>query len=316
MVPENGPFGIKRIAVVNNDDNDEITDVPMDDVEALKVDEEYFNNGPDDKIRLVRPEIPDNERLTAEAVDQIIFAEYGEDETEKADAETGVEIPTRRTITSFKVPYWYKTIEKDAFSACINLEKVELPEGLLYIGVSAFEECIALKEINFPWSLECIDDFAFRGCSKLSFKKLILPGNLLYIGRGTFEDCPEIYQVCFPENIEVIEDGAFCHCQNLRKVKFESGKDTMAYLGYGAFQRCRKIWHFSRKKLPESRIKRAHFGQVFEDCSCSFSFFSHPIRKTTFYFRRQKDYRRVDFERKGSMYYIDHLSYRDDYRDY
>jgi len=54
-----------------------------------------------------------------------------------------------------------------AFAERINLEEVELCEGLLEIGNEAFKDCKLLKRINFPSTLKIIGNNAFNGCKSL-----------------------------------------------------------------------------------------------------------------------------------------------------
>ena len=64
----------------------------------------------------------------------------------------------------------------DEFSFCYTgLKKVELPEGLEYIGGEVFMGDDKLEEVKFPKSLKIIDakGYLFDECPNL--KKIILP---------------------------------------------------------------------------------------------------------------------------------------------
>ena len=58
-----------------------------------------------------------------------------------------------------------KSLPEGAFSACSNIQKVTLPEGLETIGAQAFYDCrnTALTEITIPESVTKIGDKAFGG---------------------------------------------------------------------------------------------------------------------------------------------------------
>ena len=86
-----------------------------------------------------------------------------------------------------------------------NLTSVELPEGLLSIGVSCFNQT-GLKSIQFPSTLQKIDDNAFwRGQIA---GDVHIPESVTAIGKNVFNKCP-IASVNLPEGLQVLGGGAF-----------------------------------------------------------------------------------------------------------
>lgn len=86
-----------------------------------------------------------------------------------------------------------------------NLTSVELPEGLLSIGVSCFNQT-GLKSIQFPSTLQKIDDNAFwRGQID---GDVHIPESVTAIGKNVFNKCP-ITSVNLPEGLQVLGGGAF-----------------------------------------------------------------------------------------------------------
>lgn len=86
-----------------------------------------------------------------------------------------------------------------------NLTSVELPEGLLSIGVSCFNQT-GLKSIQFPSTLQKIDDNAFwRGQIA---GDVHIPESVTAIGKNAFNKCP-ITSVNLPEGLQVLGGGAF-----------------------------------------------------------------------------------------------------------
>lgn len=59
------------------------------------------------------------------------------------------------------------SVENFAFSECVNLMCIELPDTLISIGDYAFRGCEALKEVNIPSSVQTIGTFAFVWCDSL-----------------------------------------------------------------------------------------------------------------------------------------------------
>lgn len=86
-----------------------------------------------------------------------------------------------------------------------SLTSVELPEGLLSIGVSCFNQT-GLKSIQFPSTLQKIDDNAFwRGQIA---GDVHIPESVTAIGKNVFNKCP-ITSVNLPEGLQVLGGGAF-----------------------------------------------------------------------------------------------------------
>lgn len=86
-----------------------------------------------------------------------------------------------------------------------NLTSVELPEGLLSIGVSCFNQT-GLKSIQFPSTLQKIDDNAFwRGQIA---GDVHIPESVTVIGKNAFNKCP-ITSINLPEGLQVLGGGAF-----------------------------------------------------------------------------------------------------------
>lgn len=82
----------------------------------------------------------------------------------------------REKVESVWIPEGVETIEGDtvgrnisgAFSYCINLKKVVLPESLRRIGCNAFAVCKKLEEINIPQSVTKIGANCFLDCKALT----------------------------------------------------------------------------------------------------------------------------------------------------
>lgn len=70
-----------------------------------------------------------------------------------------------------KIPSEVKYISPNAFFKS-PIESVELPNGLVEIGMYAFDRCTKLKGIVIPASVEKIGEFAFEDCSSLQSLKV------------------------------------------------------------------------------------------------------------------------------------------------
>ena len=112
----------------------------------------------------------------------------------------------------------YGNIGTGAFSDCISLIKVELPEGITSIGNLSFQNCTSLQEINIPSTTKGIEYKAFLNCSSLS--KVTF--NLNAEGKSAF-NC--LYQ------------SAFEGCTSLQNIKLPLSTDKNSYtIGVSSFK--------------------------------------------------------------------------------
>ena len=86
-----------------------------------------------------------------------------------------------------------KTIGTWAFSECISMSEIALPENLISIGNGAFKDCYTIASINIPRNVTTIDEEAFMGCEGL--KEVRLPASLTSLGIRAFAECPNIEKV-------------------------------------------------------------------------------------------------------------------------
>ena len=100
-----------------------------------------------------------------------------------------------------------KRIGKNAFSGCVSLASVTLPEGLDEIEAYTFSNCGALTSIVLPSSLTSIGEFAF--CYS-GLKSIIIPASVWNIEVRAFDGCRDLTIV---ENKAVVPqtiyDGTF-----------------------------------------------------------------------------------------------------------
>lgn len=127
----------------------------------------------------------------------------------------------RNVIKSVSFAVGVTAIEKNAFRSCINIESIQLPETLEFIG---------------PW--------AFAGCNKL--KSIELPGSVTYIGTYAFSGCISLEEIVIPPKVTVVSERAFANCNGLESVEIMNGK---TYVGNEAFSRCKALKNVT---IPEN----------------------------------------------------------------
>ena len=84
------------------------------------------------------------------------------------------------------------------------------------IGSKAFSYCIGLTEVTIPNSVTAIGDEAFSHCTSLT--EVTIPNSVTAIGSGAFEDCTELKTVTIGNSVTTIGDGAFSRCNGLKTV--------------------------------------------------------------------------------------------------
>lgn len=116
-----------------------------------------------------------------------------------------------------------------------HLTSIEIPEGVLAVGVRAFENS-GLQSISLPESLTDIDYYSFVGCE---FSEIDLPDGLVGIGQYAFENCKNLESIVIPEGIQsVVSAGLFHGCTALESVNFPQ---AWTYIGDYCFDGCKAL---------------------------------------------------------------------------
>ena len=108
-----------------------------------------------------------------------------------------------------------------AFSDCVNLTEVSIPNSVTKIGRSAFKGCTSLEEVVVPGSVATIEADAFSGCKGL--KRIDLSNGIRVIESSAFRSCTGLTSVELPNGIEVLGGDAFNGCKGLKSVVIQNG---------------------------------------------------------------------------------------------
>lgn len=128
----------------------------------------------------------------------------------------------RDDIHAVIMPDTIKTIGKDAFKNCFELESIRLSENLKEIPV-CFCHLTEIKSVKIPDSVTKIRKKAFQDCTKL--KEVKLGKELKQIGKDAFCNCcAEEYYI--GPNVEYIEHSLGCFTINPNLKKFVVDKDN------------------------------------------------------------------------------------------
>lgn len=113
---------------------------------------------------------------------------------------------------------------------------VDIPEGVVGIGVNAFLGCSKLESIRLPQSLTSIGTSAFSGCTAL--EAVSLPQGLTELASAAFGECTALKEICIPSGVTKLEEYVFNGCSSLETVVIEGPIDT---LGIMAFKNCASL---------------------------------------------------------------------------
>ena len=169
----------------------------------------------------------------------------------------------RTTVRTIDIQQGVSSVGALAFYACVYVDSVSLPEGLISIGYAAFCGC-EVPSITIPASVSSIDSMAFQQgwlqeinvaagnalyCSQdgvlfsADKTKLIrfpdgrtgsytVPDGVTVIARDAFYWCHGLTNVIIPSGVTSIEEGAFRSCLNLTEVDILASVDM---IGESAF---------------------------------------------------------------------------------
>lgn len=157
-----------------------------------------------------------------------------------------------------------KSIGDSAFSNCMALKKVQLPDSVTSIGECAFSNCQALVNITLSANLKTIGRNAFDEC--FSINKLIIPNKVknateimgtkgrakkvtfaegrTYIPAGIFKNAKGIKAVVIPKGVYFVRKQAFMGCSSLTKV---SSPTTLKKIYSEAYKGCSQLVKYSIK---------------------------------------------------------------------
>lgn len=131
------------------------------------------------------------------------------------------------TVESNYTDYKGNKLEGNVFNGCTNLQSVELPERLKFLGAGAFYSCTLLTGISFGQNsrLQYIGSEAFSGTTPktLTVPKSVANGDIVVDANGTTE--PRIG----------VADKAFCGLRYTDDVTFEGGGTLPLSFGEQAF---------------------------------------------------------------------------------
>lgn len=128
---------------------------------------------------------------------------------------------------------WYTSINGDIVTPSFNVPIISntykngkgiiiFEDTLTNINAGAFTGCVKIKTITLPNKITSIGDFSFFNCYNLT--DINIPNSVVSIETRAFENCQNLNSVIFGENVRYIGDYAFWRCPNLSTIYINSEK--------------------------------------------------------------------------------------------
>ena len=103
-----------------------------------------------------------------------------------------------------------------AFSDCLDLTSVMIPDSVASIGKYAFTWCKGLKSITIGNGVTTIEDGAFENCSALT--SITIPDSVTSIGEFAFSFCDSLASITIGSGVTTLNDEAFTSCFKLVEI--------------------------------------------------------------------------------------------------
>lgn len=163
-------------------------------------------------------------------------------------------------IESVEISEGIKVIHSSAFRGCDNLKNIVIPNSVLEIGSGAIISCFNVETISIPFTGQKADgsgntyfghifgtyryDRGYSTTIPQTLKTIILTsGQEVY--NDSFMGCKFVRKIILPESIKKIGDYSFAECPNLLEINIPDGVEM---IGKFAFSNC----NLSEVKLPKT----------------------------------------------------------------
>ena len=103
-------------------------------------------------------------------------------------------------IRSVSIPDSVTDLGEFVFDGCLNLRRIALPPGLMYLWGYTFCRC-GLEEIRLPDPIKIIPSYAFKDCKQL--KKVICGTGMKKISAWAFGGCDQLAEVMYGAGVEI-----------------------------------------------------------------------------------------------------------------
>lgn len=168
-----------------------------------------------------------------------------------------------KSLKEINLPETVFSIGSYAFAGCESVEKFNIPQNVTYLNYGLFKNCKSLKSMNIGENITKLGKELFKNCTSL--EEVYIPYTVKSIDTGIFDNCTSLCGIYIDSNnpsytdlngilvnkektklilypagrtsktytvpigITNFEDGAFGYTQNLEKVIFQDGVESLSY---------------------------------------------------------------------------------------
>lgn len=120
-------------------------------------------------------------------------------------------------ICSVAIPSAVTDLGEFVFDGCLNLRRIDLPSGLLYLWGYTFCRC-GIEEIILPDSLKAIPSYAFKDCKQL--RRVVCGSGMRKIASWAFGGCDQLTELVHGIDVE-ISPKAFDQNPDILEIKYD-----------------------------------------------------------------------------------------------
>lgn len=156
------------------------------------------------------------------------------------------------------------SIEEFAFYGCISLASIELPNNLVSINSATFAMCLSLKNIEIPASVTEIELAAFMGSG---LEQIALPDGVTNIGMMAFANCTKLEKVYLPFNLSLISMNAFSSCEGLKTIYYNTNSPALMFencFDEDTYDKALLYVNSGMKSVMESKYGWQNFKNIIE----------------------------------------------------
>ena len=168
-----------------------------------------------------------------------------------------------KSLKEINLPETVFSIGSYAFAGCESVEKFNIPQNVTYLNYGLFKNCKSLKLMNIGENITKLGKELFKNCTSL--EEVYIPYTVKSIDTGIFDNCTSLCGIYIDSNnpsytdlngilvnkektklilypagrtsktytvpigITNFENGAFGYTQNLEKVIFQDGVESLSY---------------------------------------------------------------------------------------
>lgn len=162
--------------------------------------------------------------------------------------------PYKESIIKIEILNGVTYIGNFAFDECTELASVSISDSVTYIGLYSFGECYKLESITIPKGVTGIDAYCFYNCIMLS--SIHIPTNLTYISHNAMHDCIKLATITVDSNNKIfkIVNGVLYSKDETKLVLYPAAKAGESYSILDGTQRIEYSAFHSNRELSTITI--------------------------------------------------------------